>query len=136
VDVSDVKTEEERLMLADANRLKNDPSLSSVLSPGGATILHVAAAKDYLEVLEVLLSQQTMVNNIDGRDEDGWTALHAAVYWENMEAAIILVKKGASINLVTKTGDTIDDLCRPEFEEELSELKELGEVHVHHAHKS
>jgi ankyrin repeat protein len=127
VDVSDVKTEEERLMLADANRLKNDPSLSSVLSPGGATILHVAAAKDYLEVLEVLLSQQTMVNNIDGRDEDGWTALHAAVYWENMEAAIILVKKGASINLVTKTGDTIDDLCRPEFEEELSELKELGE---------
>ena len=52
VDVSAVKMEEERLMLADANRLKNDPSLSSVLSPGGATILHVAAAKDYLEVLE------------------------------------------------------------------------------------
>ena len=32
-------------------------------------------------------------------------------------------------------GDTIDDLCRPEFEDELTELKELGEVHVH-AHKS
>ena len=44
-----------------------------------------------------------MVNNIDSRDEDGWTALHAAVYWENMEAAVMLVKKGASINLVTKT---------------------------------
>ncbi|CAI8045836.1 Protein phosphatase 1 regulatory subunit 12A [Geodia barretti] len=127
VDVSDVKTEEERLMLADANRLQNDPSLSPVLSPGGATVLHVAAAKNYLEVLEVLLSQQTMVNNIDSRDEDGWTALHAAVYWENMEAAVMLVKKGASINLVTKTGDTIDDLCRPEFEDELTELKELGE---------
>ena len=25
-------------------------------------------------------------------------------------------------------GDTVDDLCRPEFEEELSELKELCEV--------
>lgn len=52
VDVSDVKSEEERLMLADANRLKNDPSLSPVLSPGGATVLHVAAAKNYLDVLE------------------------------------------------------------------------------------
>lgn len=50
--MSDVKSEEERLMLADANRLKNDPSLSPVLSPGGATVLHVAAAKNYLDVLE------------------------------------------------------------------------------------
>ena len=97
-------------------------------------------------VYRVLLSQQTIVNNIDTRDEDGWTALHAAIYWEHMEAAAMLVKKGASINLVTKTvsgcgcgcglasncvlqGDTIDDLCRPEFEEELTELKELCEVH-------
>ena len=52
-----------------------------------------------------------MVNNIDGRDEDGWTALHAAVYWENMEAAIILVKKGASINLVTKTVSGCSFVC-------------------------
>ena len=43
------------------------------------------------------------MNNIDCRDEDGWTALHAAVYWESMEAAKMLVKKGASVNVVTKT---------------------------------
>ena len=53
--------------------------------------------------LRVLLSQQSIVNTVDCRDEDGWTALHAAVYWEHMEAAAMLVKKGASINLVTKT---------------------------------
>ena len=51
----------------------------------------------------VLLSQQSIINNIDCRDDDGWTALHAAVYWENMEAAAMLVKKGASIHVVTKT---------------------------------
>ena len=50
--MSDVKTEEERMMLADANRLMNDPSLSPVFSPGGASVLHVAAAKNYLDVLE------------------------------------------------------------------------------------
>ena len=50
--MTDIKTEEERMMLADANRLKNDPSLSPGVSPGGASVLHVAAAKNYLEVLE------------------------------------------------------------------------------------
>ena len=95
--------------------------------------------------VRVLLSQERLVNNIDSRDEDGWTALHAAVYWENMEAAAMLVKKGAGVHLVTKAvsgrskcdvficmhccqGDTIDDLCRPEFVDELEELKELCEV--------
>lgn len=43
------------------------------------------------------------MNNIDSRDEDGWTALHAAVYWENMEVAKLLVQKGACVNAVTKT---------------------------------
>jgi ankyrin repeat protein len=103
VSVTDAKTKEESLMLADANRLKNDPSLTPAVSPGGASVLHVAAAKNYLEVIEVLLSIPSIVNNIDCRDEDGWTALHAAVYWESMEAAKMLVKKGASVNVVTKT---------------------------------
>lgn len=40
---------------------------------------------------------------VDCRDDDGWTPLHAAVYWENMEAAEMLVTRGAKINMVTKT---------------------------------
>lgn len=95
----------------------------------------------------VLLSVQSIVNAIDSRDEDGWTPLHAAIYWENMDAAKLLVQKGASVNAVTKTvkgwdlgrnvlmrssvcclcyqGDTIDDLCRPEDDDQLEELKQL-----------
>ena len=52
VNVSDAKCEEESMMLADANRLKNDPSLSPAVSPGGATMLHVVSAKNYLQVME------------------------------------------------------------------------------------
>ena len=52
VDVTDAKMREESLMLADANRLKNDPSLTPAISPGGASVLHVAAAKNYLQVME------------------------------------------------------------------------------------
>ena len=54
VNVSDAKRREETMMLADANRLKNDPSLMAGVSPGGATLLHVAAAKNYLEVMELV----------------------------------------------------------------------------------
>lgn len=49
------------------------------------------------------MSIPSVVNNIDSRDEDGWTPLHAAVYWENLEAAKLLVQKGAGVNAVTKT---------------------------------
>ena len=52
VSVADAKTREESLMLIDANRLRNDPSLAPAVSPGGATVIHVAAAKNYLQVLE------------------------------------------------------------------------------------
>ncbi len=43
---------EEQVMLEDAHRLKNDPSRQQVISPGGATLLHIAASKNYLSVMK------------------------------------------------------------------------------------
>ena len=37
----------------------------------------------------------------DAADDDGWTPLHAAVYWGNMDAAELLVEKGANVNAST-----------------------------------
>ncbi len=39
----------------------------------------------------------------DPRDDDGWTPLHAAVYWGYMEAAEMLVAYGADLMAITKT---------------------------------
>ena len=50
-------------------------------------------------VLLCLKSSQIMV---DTEDEDGWTPLHAAVYWGNMEAAEELVLHGADLTMKTK----------------------------------
>lgn len=47
-----VKSEEERIMLVDAHKLKSNPNLNLPLSSGQATPLHVAAAKNYLDVLK------------------------------------------------------------------------------------
>ena len=50
----------------------------------------------------VLLSLRSSQIDIDAEDNDGWTALHAAVYWGNMEVAEELVMHGASVNQKTK----------------------------------
>ena len=42
-------------MLEDAKKLRNDPTISPVMSNGGATPLHVAAAKNYITVLKSVL---------------------------------------------------------------------------------
>jgi len=47
----------------------------------------------------VLLSTDGV--NTDPVDDDGWTPLHAAVYWGNMDAAELLVEKGANVNAST-----------------------------------
>lgn len=47
----------------------------------------------------VLLSMKV---DVDALDDDGWTPLHAAVYWRNMEAAELLVSHGADITRATK----------------------------------
>lgn len=51
IDVEAIRGVEEAMMLEDANMLKNDPNLLPVISHGGATPLHVAAAKNYIQVL-------------------------------------------------------------------------------------
>ena len=52
IDVEEMKGVEEAAMLEDAKRLKNDPSLKPLINVGGATLLHIAAAKNYLQVLK------------------------------------------------------------------------------------
>ena len=38
---------------------------------------------------------------VDATDEDGWTPLHAAIYWGQMDAAEQLVEHGANVDAVT-----------------------------------
>ena len=52
VNVEEVRGQEEKVMLQDAKKLRNDPALSPLMSNNGASPLHVAAAKNYITVLK------------------------------------------------------------------------------------
>ncbi len=52
IDEEEMKSVEEKVMLEDANRLKNTPNIQPIISPGGATPLHIASSKDYLSVMK------------------------------------------------------------------------------------
>ena len=45
--------------------------------------------------------------DINPKDDDGWTPLHAAVYWGSMEAAELLVLSGANVYAKTNAVSTM-----------------------------
>ncbi|KAL7677143.1 hypothetical protein ACOME3_003388 [Neoechinorhynchus agilis] len=115
-------------MLADAKRWA---SLSTKWAERahpqtGATAVHVAASKGYMDVLKILvddLPSRRRPLNLDARDYDGWTPLHAAVHWNQKECAEMLVRAGASMDIRNYNGHTVWDLCDDEMETFLRKVK-------------
>ena len=88
---------------ASAGRIFDEPK-----SKSGATALHVAAAKGYASVIQLLLRAGSDVNRADN---DGWTPLHAAAHWGEKEAAKLLVLEAhADVEKVNKVGQTAFDV--------------------------
>ncbi|CAN9499384.1 unnamed protein product [Ophioblennius macclurei] len=120
IDVDKARKEEERIMLQDA---------TAVLAGGGvltphpntkATALHVAAAKGYIEVLKVLLQCGVDVNS---RDIDGWTPLHAAAHWGQEEVCTLLADNMCNMGAVNNVGQTPLDVADENLADTLEELQ-------------
>ncbi|KAM9351790.1 protein phosphatase 1 regulatory subunit 12A [Symphorus nematophorus] len=120
IDVDKARKEEERIMLQDA---------MAVLAGGGtltphpntkATALHVAAAKGYIEVLKVLLQCGV---DVDSRDIDGWTPLHAAAHWGQEEVCTLLTDNMCDMGAVNNVGQTPLDVADENLADTLEELQ-------------
>ncbi|XP_029009023.1 protein phosphatase 1 regulatory subunit 12A isoform X2 [Betta splendens] len=120
IDVDSARKEEERVMLQDAR---------AVLAGGGtltphpntrATALHVAAAKGYIEVLKVLLQCGV---DVDSRDVDGWTPLHAAAHWGQEEVCSLLADHMCDMAAVNNVGQTPLDVADENLTDGLEELQ-------------
>uniref|UniRef100_A0A183FP65 ANK_REP_REGION domain-containing protein n=1 Tax=Heligmosomoides polygyrus TaxID=6339 RepID=A0A183FP65_HELPZ len=85
----------------------------------GATALHVAAAKGYTQLLELLIKAG---GNIKAADKDGWTPLHAAAHWAERDSCKILMEHGASI-MDTNYGQNVLAVADKDVVEYLEDLE-------------
>jgi ankyrin repeat protein len=69
----------------------------------------LAVEKGYADIVRVLLQYGADVNAI--AEDDGYTALHLAVYYGHLEVVITLLQKGADINIKDINGKTVLDIA-------------------------
>ena len=65
--------------------------------------------------------------DLDRQDDDGWTALHCAVWFNNLEAVKILAKAGADPEIELKNGETPRDFAIKLKREGMAEILEEAE---------
>merc|ERR1712106_810763 len=121
INCEDARNREEQCMLDDARDWLNDGKFGD--SPHlktGATALHVAAAKGYIKVMNLLLKGGAELNQ---QDFDGWTPLHAAAHWAQREACELLVENYVNMDIKNCVGQTPFDVADPDVLRLLEELK-------------
>ncbi|XP_072905350.1 protein phosphatase 1 regulatory subunit 12A-like isoform X1 [Hemitrygon akajei] len=121
IDVEVARKEEEQQMIQDARQWLNRGRVEDTRHPKtGASALHVAAAKGYLEVTKLLIQAGFDVNS---RDNDGWTPLHAASHWGKEEVCRLLVENLCDMQAVNKVGQTALDVADENLLDLLEELQ-------------
>ncbi|XP_060069250.1 protein phosphatase 1 regulatory subunit 12A-like isoform X4 [Ylistrum balloti] len=121
VDADAARSEEENQMLADANKWLSNKSVKEKRHPKtGATALHVACAKGYMKVISVLIQAGSDIN---AKDCDGWTPLHAAAHWGQEEACKVLAEHMCDMEIKNNAGQSAFDVADSEIIKLLEELK-------------
>uniref|UniRef100_A0A096M839 Protein phosphatase 1 regulatory subunit n=1 Tax=Poecilia formosa TaxID=48698 RepID=A0A096M839_POEFO len=120
VDVEAAKRKEEEQMMSDAMMWLNDSPPADLRDPRtGATPLHVAAAKGYMEALKMLCQCGL---DVSATDFDGWTPLHAAAHWGQEEACRVLAEQLCNMEARSNGGQTPFDVADESVAELLEEL--------------
>ncbi|XP_076449866.1 protein phosphatase 1 regulatory subunit 16A-like [Babylonia areolata] len=120
IDVTRLATEHQ--MLADLKEFVSQGGDLEIVDQTGATLLHIASANGYIEVVDFLLNNHVCV---DTRDKDSWQAVHAAAYWAQQEILELLVDSGADLDAKTKSGETPFDLCEePDLKQKILDMKD------------
>ena len=72
----------------------------------GLSLLHLVYAgpqqRETLEIARFLIKEGA---NVDARDSDGWTPLHIALSWKNLDALPELIGAGAELTAISYNGE-------------------------------
>ncbi|XP_041959013.1 protein phosphatase 1 regulatory subunit 12C [Alosa sapidissima] len=122
VDLVAAKRAEEEQIMGDARQWLTEGLPADVHNPRtGATPLHVAAAKGYLEAIKLLCQCGLDVSAVD---KDGWTPLHAAAHWGQGEACRILAEQLCDMEARSAAGQTPFDVADESVAVLLEELSQ------------
>lgn len=113
LEMEDARNEEERIMLEDVAAWMSFNKSNEVLDWQGATALHVAAAKGYNKVINLLLQMSDV--NVNVQDDDGWTPVHAAVHWGSKTACEMLTDAGGDFEIRNSNGQAPYELAEKDF---------------------
>ena len=78
-----------------------------------SSLLHLAATKNYTRLADYVCTNS--VPSLELRDKNGWTPLHTATYYNNVEMALFLVERGANIHTITRSYQKPSDLTEHEL---------------------
>merc|ERR1712106_1070974 len=121
INCEDARNKEEQCMLDDARDWYNSGNFGDKPhGKTGATALHVAAAKGYIKVINLLIQAGGEINQ---QDFDGWTPLHAAAHWAQREACELLAENYVNMDIENCVGQTPFDVADPDVLRLLEELK-------------
>merc|ERR1712123_384914 len=121
INCEDARNKEEQCMLDDARDWYNSGNFGDKPhGKTGATALHVAAAKGYIKVINLLIQAGGEINQ---QDFDGWTPLHAAAHWAQREACGLLAENYVNMDIKNCVGQTPFDVADPDVLRLLEELK-------------
>merc|ERR1712106_688318 len=121
INCEDARNKEEQCMLDDARDWYNSGNFGDKPhGKTGATALHVAAAKGYIKVINLLIQAGGEINQ---QDFDGWTPLHAAAHWAQREACELLAENYVNMDIKNCVGQTPFDVADPDVLRLLEELK-------------
>ncbi|KAA0202889.1 hypothetical protein HAZT_HAZT002366 [Hyalella azteca] len=101
--VQEKRTELHVTMFEDVKELvKENMSLDAFVNEEGATLLHVAIAHGFNDVVEFLLDNGA---SVDIGDCDGWEPVHVAAFFNNIVALTLLVtKRQANLRALNNSG--------------------------------
>ena len=78
-----------------------------------SSVLHLAATKGYCRLADYVFTH--WVPALETRNENGWTPLHSAVYYNNVDLALLLVDRGANVHAISHSFEKPTDLTENEL---------------------
>lgn len=118
-DIDSLRSQEERAIQEDINRWIKTGQYEERSQPlTNATVLHVIAAKGYVNLMKQILNCPTLKKliNLEAKDNEGFTPLLAASFWSQSEMVELLIDHGASIFAQADNGYKISSIVSMSYQ--------------------